>query len=219
MFTARISDGKKPGKLFSGKQAVHIMKKAAIDAKKGKGAFRLELSENGRLCVVAFGKTAVEAASYGAEIHRKGVRGRQALVNRKPRVASATPACNKEKWEPAWRRWKMHTSKDDLKIKELLYKNMQKSILFHERSELIALFEVEHEGQHGLLLYEATIDIEEGTDSVCYCNIESVTKDTIDNDSVVSDALNIDIWKMESYVRMKDDIKELIAKLHDEPVE
>ena len=74
MFTARISDGKKPGKLFSGKQAVNIMKKAAIDAKKGKGAFRLELSENGRLCVVAFGKTAVEAASYGAAIHRKGVR-------------------------------------------------------------------------------------------------------------------------------------------------
>ena len=74
MFTARISDGKKSGKLFSGKQAVNIMKKAAIDAKKGKGAFRLELSENGRLCVVAFGKTAVEAASYGAAIHRKGVR-------------------------------------------------------------------------------------------------------------------------------------------------
>ena len=73
MFTARISDGKKSGKLFSGKQAVNIMKKAAIDAKKGKGAFRLELSENGRLCVVAFGKTALEAASYGAAIHRKGV--------------------------------------------------------------------------------------------------------------------------------------------------
>ena len=76
MFTVRISDGKKPGKLFSGKQAVNIMKKAAIDAKKGKGAFRLELSENDRLCVVAFGKTAVEAASNGAEIHRKEVRAR-----------------------------------------------------------------------------------------------------------------------------------------------
>jgi len=74
MFTARISDGKTSGKLFSGKQAVNIMKKAAIDAKQGKGAFRLELSENNRLCVVAFGKTAVEAASYGAAIHRKGVR-------------------------------------------------------------------------------------------------------------------------------------------------
>jgi len=76
MFSARISDGETSGKLFSGKQAVSLMKKAAIDAKKGKGAFRLELSKNNRLCVEAYGKTAVEAASYGAAIHRKGIRER-----------------------------------------------------------------------------------------------------------------------------------------------
>ena len=112
-----------------------------------------------------------------------------------------------------------------MKIFNLVYRNTQKSILRDERSELIALFGVEHEGQKGHLLYEATFD-KRDTDSECYCNIESVTKDTIANDGDIVDVLNIDVWKMEPEYDESDDcppfldeIEELIAELHDKPVE
>ena len=112
-----------------------------------------------------------------------------------------------------------------MKIFNLVYRNTQKSILRDERSELIALFGVEHEGQKGHLLYEATFD-KRDTDSQCFCDIESVTKDTIANDGAVVDALNIDVWKMKPEYDESDDgpifldeIEELITALRDKPVE
>ena len=112
-----------------------------------------------------------------------------------------------------------------MKIFNLVYRNTQKSILRDERSELIALFGVEHEGQKGHLLYEATFD-KRDTDSQCYCNIESVTKDTIANDGGIVDVLNIDVWEMEQEYDWSengpiflDEIEELITALRDKPVE
>jgi len=111
-----------------------------------------------------------------------------------------------------------------MKINKLVYRNTQTSILCDERSELIALFEVEHEGQQGHLLYEASFD-KRDTDSECYCDIGSVTKDTIAYDGAVVDALNIDVWKMEQEYDWSengpiflDEIEELIATLRDKPV-
>ena len=75
MFTARITEGNIRGIAFSGRQAVRTMKKAATNARKGRGAFRLELSENDCLSLVAFGSTAVEATETAADMHRKAVRG------------------------------------------------------------------------------------------------------------------------------------------------
>ena len=112
-----------------------------------------------------------------------------------------------------------------MKINKLVYRNTQRSILCDERSELIALFEVEHEGQQGHLLYEATLH-KRDTDSECYCDIESVTKDTIANDGAVVDALNINVWEMEQEYDWSEDgpifldeIEELITALRDKPVE
>ena len=111
-----------------------------------------------------------------------------------------------------------------MKINKLVYRNTQKSILCDERSELIALFGVEHDGHQGHLLYEATFD-KRDTDSQCYCDIESVTKDTIAYDGAVVDVLNIDVWKMEQEYDWSengpiflDEIEELIAALRDKPV-
>jgi hypothetical protein len=108
-----------------------------------------------------------------------------------------------------------------MKIYNLVYRKTQKSILCDERSELIALFGIEHEGQKGHLLYEATFD-KRDTDSECYCDIESVTKDTIANDGDIVDVLNIDVWKMKPEYDESDDgpifldeIEELISDLHE----
>jgi hypothetical protein len=111
-----------------------------------------------------------------------------------------------------------------MKINKLIYRNTQKSILCNERSELIALFEVDHEGQQGHLLYEATFD-KCDTDSECYCDIESVAIDTITNDGIVVNALEIDVWEMEQEYDWSengpiflDEIEELITALRDKPV-
>ena len=108
-----------------------------------------------------------------------------------------------------------------MKINRLIYRNTQKSILCDERSEMLALFSVEHDGHQGHLLYEATF-YKRDTDSECYCNIESVTKDTIANDGAVVDALNIDVWKMKPEYDESDDcptsldeIEEIISDLHE----
>ena len=118
-----------------------------------------------------------------------------------------------------------HTKESKMKIFNLVYKDTQKSILCDERSELLALFSVEHEGKKGHLLYEATFD-KRDTDSVCYCDIESVTIETIANDGAVVDALNNNVWEMEPEYDESDDcpifldeIEELITALRDKPVE
>ena len=117
-----------------------------------------------------------------------------------------------------------HTRRKEMKINNLVYRNTQKSILCDERSELIALFSVEHDGHQGHLLYEATFD-KRDTDSQCYCDIESVTKDTIAYDGAIVDVLNIDVWKMEQEYDWSengpiflDEIEELITALRDKPV-
>ena len=112
-----------------------------------------------------------------------------------------------------------------MKIFNLVYRNTQRSILRDERSELIALFEVEHEGQKGHLLYEATF-VNLDTDSQCFCDIESVTIETIANDGAVVDALDNNVWEMEQEYDWSengpiflDEIEELITALRDKPVE
>jgi len=108
-----------------------------------------------------------------------------------------------------------------MKINKLVYKDTQKSILCDERSELLALFSVEHDGHQEHLLYAATFD-KRDTDSQCYCDIESVTKDTIAYDGAVVDALNIDVWKMKpEYTKdtaSDDEVWQLIGKLWVRPI-
>ena len=114
-----------------------------------------------------------------------------------------------------------HTRRKEMKINKLVYRDTQKSILCDERSELLALFSVEHDGHQGHLLYEATFD-KRDTDSQCYCDIESVTKDTIAYDGAVVDALNIDVWKMKpEYTKdtaTDDEVWQLIGKLWVRPI-
>jgi len=108
-----------------------------------------------------------------------------------------------------------------MKINELIYRDTQNSILCDERSELLALFSVEHDGHQCHLLYEATID-RHNTDSECYCDIESVTKDTIAYDGTIVDALNIDVWKMvPKYTKdtaTDDEVWQKLGKLWVRPI-
>lgn len=108
-----------------------------------------------------------------------------------------------------------------MKINKLIYKDTRKSILRDEQTELLALFSVEHDGHQGHLLYEATF-YKRDTDSQCYCDIESVTKDTIAYDDAIVDALNIDIWKMvPEYTKdtaTDDDVWQKLGKLWVRPI-
>lgn len=101
-----------------------------------------------------------------------------------------------------------------MRILRCIYRQEQKSLLRAEKSEMRALFEIEHNGHVGNLRYDADYD-KRDFDSAIYCDIPGVTTDTFANEGP-SDGFYIDeeVWQHEpEYTHETPEIKEEIIRL------
>ncbi len=107
-----------------------------------------------------------------------------------------------------------------MKIKRCLYRQQQQSLINDERSEVVGLFEVEHDGNTGLLLYEAEF-IKRDADTTTYTDLPGVDADTVAYGFQQDPPFYLDeeVWNHEpETTEQTDEIRKLMQPLYSQPL-